>query len=163
MCLRAKSLQSCPTLCNPMDCSLPGSSVYGMLQERILDWVATPSSRGSSRRRDRIPVSCGPRTAAGFVTAEPLGKPSILYITKLKTNMGAHIWYDTGGLMSWKSALNFKHEKESQWFAWMPHIDTQDPCQTLRIKTNKGAFVYACVFWKEDTEDSEPLIISWEN
>ena len=44
----AKSLQSCPTLCDPMECSPPVSSVYGILQARILDWVATPSSRGSS-------------------------------------------------------------------------------------------------------------------
>ena len=47
MCMRAcvKSLQSCPTLCNPMDCSPPGSSVHGILQARILVWVAMPSSR----------------------------------------------------------------------------------------------------------------------
>ena len=36
----AKSLQSCPTLCNPMDCSLPGSSIHGIFQERVLEWVA---------------------------------------------------------------------------------------------------------------------------
>ena len=40
--------QSCPTLCYPIDCSLPGSSVHGILQARILEWVAIPSSRGSS-------------------------------------------------------------------------------------------------------------------
>ena len=40
----AKLLQSCPTLCNPMDFSLPGSSVHGILQARILEWVAMPSS-----------------------------------------------------------------------------------------------------------------------
>ena len=44
----AKSLQSCPTLCDPMDCSLPGSSVPGILQARTLEWVAMPSSKGSS-------------------------------------------------------------------------------------------------------------------
>ena len=48
MCVCAKSLQSCLTLCNPMDCSLPGSSVYGILQARILEWVAM-ASRGSSQ------------------------------------------------------------------------------------------------------------------
>ena len=36
----AKSLQSCPTLCNPMDCSLPGSSIHGILQARVLEWGA---------------------------------------------------------------------------------------------------------------------------
>ena len=49
--------QSCLGLCNPMDCSLPGSSVNGILQARILEWVATSSSRGSSWPRDRTPVS----------------------------------------------------------------------------------------------------------
>ena len=44
--------QSCPTLCDPVDCSLPGSSVHGIRQARILEWVAMSSSRGSSRPRD---------------------------------------------------------------------------------------------------------------
>ena len=43
----AKSLQLCPTLCNPMDCSLSGSSVPGILQAKVLEWVAMSSSRGS--------------------------------------------------------------------------------------------------------------------
>ena len=50
-------LQSCLTLCDFMDCSPPGSSVHGILQARILEWVAMPSSRGSSRPRDRTCVS----------------------------------------------------------------------------------------------------------
>ena len=50
--------QSCPTLCDPMDCSLPGSSVYWILQARILELVAIPFSRGSSRPRDWTHVSC---------------------------------------------------------------------------------------------------------
>ena len=49
--------QSCPTLCNPMDCSPPASSVHGILQARILEWVAISFSRGSSRPRDRTQVS----------------------------------------------------------------------------------------------------------
>ena len=44
--------QLCPTLCDPMDCSPPGSSVRGFLQARILEWVAIPFSRGSSGPRD---------------------------------------------------------------------------------------------------------------
>ena len=44
----AKSLQSCPALCDSMDCSPPDSSVHGVLQARILEWIAMPSSRGSS-------------------------------------------------------------------------------------------------------------------
>ena len=51
-CVPAQSLRSCVTLCDPMDCSPPGSSVHGILQARILQWVAMPSSRGSSWPRD---------------------------------------------------------------------------------------------------------------
>ena len=72
-CVHAKLLQSGLTLCDPMDCSPPGSSVHGIFQTRVLEWVAMPSSRGFSQPVDRTPVSC---TAGGFFTAEPLGKPS---------------------------------------------------------------------------------------
>ena len=46
--MSAKMLQLCPTLCDPVDCSLPGSSVHGILWARIQEWVARPSSRGST-------------------------------------------------------------------------------------------------------------------
>ena len=52
------SAQSCLTLCDPMDCSSPGSSVQGILQARILKWVAISSFRGSSQPRDWTCVSC---------------------------------------------------------------------------------------------------------
>ena len=55
--------QSCQTHCNPINCSLPGSSVDGILQARILEWVSMPSSRGSSQPRDWTQVS---RLAGGF-------------------------------------------------------------------------------------------------
>ena len=54
--------QSCPTLCDPMDYSLPGSSLHGILQARVLEWVAISSSRGSSQPRDPTRVSCIPGT-----------------------------------------------------------------------------------------------------
>ena len=50
--------QSCLTLCDPVDHSPPGSSVHGILQARILEWVAISFSRGSSQPRDRTQVSC---------------------------------------------------------------------------------------------------------
>ena len=50
--------QWCLTLCNPMDCRLPVSSVYGILQAKILEWDAISSSRGSSQHRDRTCISC---------------------------------------------------------------------------------------------------------
>ena len=71
----AKLFPSCLTLCDPMDCSPPGSSVHGILQARILGWVVTPSSRGSSWLRDRTCVSYSPlHWQAGSLPLAPLGK-----------------------------------------------------------------------------------------
>ena len=55
--MHAKLLQSCPTLCDSLDCSSPGSSVHGILPARILELVAMPSSKGSSQLRDQTHVS----------------------------------------------------------------------------------------------------------
>ncbi|MES6266278.1 hypothetical protein U6R57_12305, partial [Cutibacterium acnes] len=63
---KVKVAQSCPTLCDPMDCSPPGSSVHGILQARILEWVAISFSRGSSQPRDQTQVS---HIAGGFFTS----------------------------------------------------------------------------------------------
>ena len=62
------------TLCNPMDCSPPGSSVHGILQTRMLEWVAAPSFRGSSQPRDRTQVS-HLHWQAGSLPLAPAGKP----------------------------------------------------------------------------------------
>ena len=56
-CMHAKLLQSSPTVCDSMDCSPPGSSVHGILQAKILKWVAMPSSRESSQSRDETRIS----------------------------------------------------------------------------------------------------------
>ena len=62
--------QSCPTLCDPVDCNLPGSSVRGIFQARILEWVTISFSRGSSQPRDLSPALEG-----DDLTSEPGGKP----------------------------------------------------------------------------------------
>ena len=74
-CVCAKSLQLCLTLCEPMHCSPPGSSVNGILQARILNWVAMPSSRRSSPARDGTHVSCGSSIAGRFLNTQSPGKP----------------------------------------------------------------------------------------
>ena len=55
---KSEVAQSCPTICDPMDCSPPGSSLHGILQARVLEWVAISFTSGSSRPRDRTRVSC---------------------------------------------------------------------------------------------------------
>ena len=62
----------------PMDCSPPGSSVHGILQARILEWVATPSSRGCSWPRDQIPVSYVPCFGSRFFTTSAVWKALLL-------------------------------------------------------------------------------------
>jgi len=57
-CCCSSGTKSCITVCNPVDCSPPGSSVHGISQTRILQWVAIPFSRGSPWPRDRTHVSC---------------------------------------------------------------------------------------------------------
>ena len=74
-CVCAKSLHLCLAVCDPMDCSPPGSSVHGILQARILEWVTMPFSRGSSQPKDRTHVFCSSCIAGRFFTAEPPGKP----------------------------------------------------------------------------------------
>ena len=73
-CVRACLVtQSCPALCNPMDCSPPGSPVHGILQARILEWVAISFSTGSSQPRDH---TWSPTLQADSLQSEPLGKPT---------------------------------------------------------------------------------------
>ena len=78
--LCAKAVQSCLTLCDPMDHSPPGSSVHGILQARILEWVALPSSRGSSWPRD---WNCVSRLLHWQVDSLPLAPYCLLSISPL--------------------------------------------------------------------------------
>ena len=81
VCGRACSVTSVVSDCSPTDCSPPGSSVHGILQARVLEWVAMASSRGSSWLRDQTWVSCVSCIAGRFLTAESPGKPlSVQYI-----------------------------------------------------------------------------------
>ena len=65
--------QSCQTVCNPMGCSPPGSSVHGIFQARILEWITISYSRGSSQPRDQ---TMSPTFVGIFFTTEPPGKPT---------------------------------------------------------------------------------------
>ena len=67
--------QACATLHDPMDCGSPGSSIHGIFQARILQWVTISFSRGSSWPRDPTEVSCSSCIVGGFFISEPPGKP----------------------------------------------------------------------------------------
>ena len=92
----AKSLQSCPTLCDPMDCNLPGSSVHGICQARVLEWVAiafpalqyscleNPMDRG-----DWQATVCGVAKESVYDLETKQQKQQIQYITYIQNT--AHI------------------------------------------------------------------------
>ena len=84
--------QSCPTLWDSMDCSPPGSSVHGILQARILEWVAMPSSRGSSQTRDRTQVS---RIAGGFFIVWAKLNPVSSILLRVRIIRREAIWTDS--------------------------------------------------------------------
>ena len=89
ICMCACSVfQQCLTLCNPMDCKPPGSSIHGIFQTRVLEWDAISSSRGPSCPRIE-PVSPAPLALSGrFFTTELPAKPK-LRTMKLKKNINS--------------------------------------------------------------------------
>ena len=90
-CMRAKLLWSCPSYCSPMDWSPPGSSVQGILQTGILEWVAMPFPRGSFQLRDRTHVS---QLLHWQACSLPLAPPGNLRVVQLLISL------DIGFVMS---------------------------------------------------------------
>ena len=75
-----------------MDCSLSGSSVHGISQARILNWIAISSSRGSSPPRDQTHISWSPATAGDFFTTEPTGNPMPIFFLLDPLSLRAIKW-----------------------------------------------------------------------
>ena len=96
--------QSCPTLCDPMDCSLPGSSVLGILQTRILEWVAMPSSRGSNPNPGIKPMS--PALQVDSLLFEPPEKPKNTGVGSLSLLQGIFLTQESNwGLLHCRQIL----------------------------------------------------------
>ena len=114
--------QLCLTLCNFMDCSLPGSSVHGILQARVLEWVAMPSCRGSSQPRDQTQVSLiAGRHFTVWATREAL---TFLKVTTFSPALrlgtkGSHCWH----ACHWLDPVSLRHPLlGAMWTgpAWAP-------------------------------------------
>ena len=75
--MHTQSLQSFRTLCDPMDCSPPGSSVHGILQARILEWVVMPSSGDLPDPRIKLVSPMSPALQEDFLPTESPGKPLV--------------------------------------------------------------------------------------
>ena len=103
--------QSCPALCDSIDCSLPGSSVHGILQARILEWVAIPFSRGSSQPRDGTRVSCIGRQILHHLSHQ--GSPVFLHVLLIITETVPCIKISI--LDTYDSRHALVHEKLAIW------------------------------------------------
>ena len=102
--------QLCPTRCDPMDYGLPGSSVHGILQARILEWIAIPFSRRSFWPRDQTQVFC---IAGRFFTVWATGKILFKY-RPIKNNVCSGMGREVGG--------EFKREG-TYVYLWPIHVD----------------------------------------
>ena len=130
--------QSCPTLCDPVDCGLPDSSVHGILQARVLEWGATAFSRGSSQPRDQTQVSrIGGRRFKLWATREapsmchrPTSMLSACELPSCYTGVGFIIWL---ALNTLKKKKNYflenlaqlrlsKKDKGAEWFNFRPSV-----------------------------------------
>ena len=120
-CMHAKSLQSCLTLCEPMDCGLPGSSVHGILQARILEWGAILFSKGSSRPRDRTWVSC---IAGTFFTIWAIRESP---------------WWEVGIIIVWGTGLEC-HQKYALYGRQKPNSLSPRPVCFPRIQASLTSF-----------------------
>ena len=113
--------------CNPMGNSPPSSSVHGILQARILEWVAMPSSRGSSQPRGQTSISWSSCIAGGFFTAEPWGEPLLCLTdcnilntqdTEPGTLFGVYkwLWNECSSQVYWSNMIVFKNIGSRIWF-----------------------------------------------
>ena len=157
MCSVAKS---CLILCDPMDCSQPGSSDHGILQERILEWVAMPSSRGLPNLGIK-PRS--PTLQVDFLPTEPAGKPKNTRVCSLSLLQGNFSTQELnlglllagGFLTSWAAcSIQFSHSVMSKylWPHGLQHI------RLLCLVPTPGACSNSCFHWVgDDIQPSHPL------
>ena len=113
--------QSCLTLCDPMDCSLRGSSVHGISQERIVKWAANSYSRGSSWPKDQAPISVSPALAGRFFMTVPPRKPK--YPDKIIIQKDKHTPVFTVALLT--TAKKWKQRKSALTGEWIKKWYTQ--------------------------------------
>ena len=121
VCITVLVTQSCPTLCGPMDCISPGSSLQGFLQARTLEWVAIPSSRWPSQPRERTWVSS---TAGRFLTIWATREVNMydndpLIFKKWQWIFGSLTIHTMFHIMKIKSFWHFRQVRA--WESWRRH------------------------------------------
>ena len=117
-------IQSCLTVCDPMDCSSPGSSVHGISQARILKWVVISSSRGSYGPRDQ---TCTSWTAGGFFTTRAISEQWYLHTTE---------WHSSG---------------QSLHHQYIQQCGSQNTMQRERTLTHRSTCCAVLFTWRSRT------------
>ena len=131
--------QSRLTLWDSTDCSPPGSSVHEILHARILEWVAMPSSRGSSRPRDGTQVSCSSCIAGGFFNTRAtwetlLGKLGASLVAQMVKNLPA-LWEIWVCSLHWEDPLEKGMAMHSSILAW--RISWTEELNWLQFKVSE--------------------------
>ena len=104
--------QSCPILCDPMDCNLTGSSIHGIFLARILEWVAMPFSRGSSRPRGRTHIPCIGKWFLNHWTTREV--PRLLFKRMIPTQQGSKV---SGTILM--PLLTIEKTLRNKWFKFV--------------------------------------------
>ena len=147
--------QSCPTFCNPMDCGLPGSSVHGILQTRILEWIAIPFSGGAFWPRDRTQVLF---IAGRFFTVWATGKITLSLAPVYSFELKAQKWWPGFAikndewcqvLLVFPRALSSKAPFPSHWV---------DVWKATLVKTLNCNFLFS---WMRTSESPSPIFFHW--
>ena len=132
--------QSCPTLCDPMDCSPPGSFVHEISQVRILEWVAISFSRGSSQPRDQTHVSC---TGRWILVGHP-GSPHVhlccCSVTQLCPTLCDHMDCSTSGFLSFTISRSLRKLVSIELVMPSNHFTLLSPPPPLNFSQHQGLF-----------------------
>ena len=137
-------LLSCVWLCDPMDCSQPGSSVHGIFHARILEWVAISSSRGCSWPRDETSVSGLPCIGRQLLfTTEPTRKPTLVPRNPQNYLLGYVLW------QTWWSPYLLSIKSRTQW-NWLLQIKQS-------IITHKWCNTGECIIGFQKMRDESPF------
>ena len=128
--LCAKLLQSCPTLCDPMDHNPPGSSVHGILQARTVEWVAISSSRGSSRPRGQTCISSSPSLSSEFFTTSAKIHGNVNNVLHEKIHLSGRWKLSKGEVHTGKGWMMRRpgHMSRHHGYVYCPSKSSQSPC-----------------------------------
>ena len=154
----AKSLQSCPTLCNPMTHSLPGSSVHGILQARILKNTAISYSRGSSQPRDWTHISCISCIGRRIIYHQHHPGSSDIYLCECMLSGFIYVWlYATPWTVACQAQRSMRFSRHKYWsgLPCPPPGDLLDP----GIKQASLALAGTSATWEALFSLSTPLQI----